>query len=165
MALGRKTTSWKDDLKAIPSLQNVIGISTNSLNSYGFNQEEAILKWLPAIRGGSSISVLSNSLKNVKTFVTGSYYNVALTSEGGVWTWGSNTQGQLGLGDSDKRSEPTLVPYLEDIIEIAGGSSSNSVYALKKDGSVWGRGNQSYQLGKSGENSLIPTPTFFSNKN
>ena len=61
-----------------------------------------------------------------------------------------------GAGDTESRLQPTLVSGLKDVIEIAVGGSS--MYALTKDGSVWGWGANSYsELGNGNtNNSLVP---------
>lgn len=84
---------------------------------------------------------------------------VALSSDGTVYAWGSNQQGQLGLGDSANRSRPVAVPGL------CGGSAvsavetgHNSSLALCADGTVWTWGlNADGQLG-DGSTTLRRSP-------
>lgn len=64
---------------------------------------------------------------------------VALKSDGSVWTWGDNRQGQLGLSEIEKTSRPTRVEGIEKITSIAAGNSLT--FVVKNDGSVWGWGN------------------------
>ena len=40
----------------------------------------------------------------------GNGHTVALSAEGGVFAWGSNFDGRLGLGDADPRILPVEVP-------------------------------------------------------
>ena len=78
---------------------------------------------------------------------------VALRNDGTVWTWGSNTYGQLGNGSSVNSMLPVQVKsadgnsFLADIVQISAGYVHSM--ALKKDGTVlaWGR-NDGGQLGK-----------------
>ncbi len=80
---------------------------------------------------------------------SGSYHTLAVTDEGELYAWGGfNFQGQLGLGDTMSRSEPTLVddgdgnPWRK---VAAGGSHS---MAIREDGTLWAWGsNASGQLG------------------
>ncbi|MGB9864341.1 MAG: RCC1 domain-containing protein [Candidatus Saccharicenans sp.] len=76
-------------------------------------------------------------------------YSSALMSDGTVFSWGFNGDGQLGLGISDHQdthSLPKKIPYLSNITAIAAGW--NHALALDKDGKVWAWGNNSYgQLG------------------
>lgn len=39
----------------------------------------------------------------------GAAYSVALDEHGAVYVWGSNAQGQLGLGDQTDRNSPSLL--------------------------------------------------------
>ena len=72
---------------------------------------------------------------------------IALTKNGEVYTWGRNTNAELGVGDSTYRSYATRVKgvdgngYLENIIDVAN-SETNS-YAIDKQGNLygWGYGN------------------------
>ena len=82
-------------------------------------------------------------------------FTVALKSDGTVWTFGYNGYGQLGLGDTAKRTEPTKVE-IEGIIDIACGT--NHVLLLKQDGTIWAMGLNNYgQLGNNTTaNALTP---------
>ncbi len=44
----------------------------------------------------------------------GNYHFVALKANGTVWTWGLNSNGQLGLGDTTNRTEPIKADKLAD---------------------------------------------------
>lgn len=61
---------------------------------------------------------------------------------GHVACWGSNEVGQLGLGDFQDRYEPTWIPGLDSVIEIAVGDFA--MCALRADGSVWCWGMNAY---------------------
>ncbi len=85
-------------------------------------------------------------------------YSLALKSDGSVWGWGDNSNGQLGLGDNIERNVPTQVGPDTDWTAPAAGFSHT--LALKDDGSLWAWGaNASGQLGL-GDNidRSVPTP-------
>ncbi|WP_257462353.1 RCC1 domain-containing protein [Archangium lipolyticum] len=66
--------------------------------------------------------------------------------DGRLYTWGQNTQGQLGLGDKEPRSTPVLVAELPRVASIV--INSNTSLAVLEDGTVWTWGaNASGQLG------------------
>lgn len=79
---------------------------------------------------------------------------VLLDSTGGLWSWGDNGSGQLGLGtpdpadafDATDRSSPTAVPGVSTAVTLAGGYTHT--LALLDDGTVVAMGdNGSGQLG------------------
>lgn len=73
-------------------------------------------------------------------------HNLALKSDGTVWAWGSNSDGQLGDGTDIDRNTPIQVGGLSHVIAIAGGGAHS--IALKSDGTVWAWGcNWAGQLG------------------
>jgi alpha-tubulin suppressor-like RCC1 family protein len=69
----------------------------------------------------------------------GSFYTMALKSDGTVWTWGDNTSGQLGDGTLTTRINPIRVSALTGITAIDAGGYHT--VALKSDGAVWMWGN------------------------
>ena len=61
-------------------------------------------------------------------------HNVALRSDGTVWTWGLNTNGQLGDGTTTNSNVPIQVPGITNAIAVAAGG--NHTLALLADGTV-----------------------------
>jgi hypothetical protein len=53
--------------------------------------------------------------ERVVSISTGNFHTVVLTAEGEVFTFGSNASGQLGVGDTMKRSGVSQVKLPEDI--------------------------------------------------
>jgi len=93
----------------------------------------------------------STYLSNITAIAGGQNHTVALKSDGTVWSWGSNSSGQLGDGTTTNRSYPVQIKtsestYLSNIIAIGAGLVYTAV--LKSDGTVWSWGLNSYgQLG------------------
>ena len=85
-------------------------------------------------------------IDGVKAVALGSSHSVLLKTEGTVWTWGTNSYGQLGNGTSVSSNRPLQVSGLSGITAVAAGAMSTM--ALKWDGTVWSWGNNaSGQLG------------------
>lgn len=81
------------------------------------------------------------------TVATGSNHTVVRASDGTVWTWGNNANGQLGLGDTTQRKVPTKITSLTGITQVAAGLN-HSVALKSSDGSLWAWGlNNLGQLG------------------
>jgi alpha-tubulin suppressor-like RCC1 family protein len=74
-------------------------------------------------------------------------HNLVLRSDGTVLTWGNNTNGQLGNGQTGGyKNVPIQVNNLNSAIAIAAGQ--NFSLALKADGTVWAWGSNNIgQLG------------------
>ncbi len=73
-------------------------------------------------------------------------HSVALRNDGTVFTWGSNADGQLGLGLTSNQPTPARIDGFRDVLALSAGASH--VVALKRDGTVWAWGsNQAGKLG------------------
>jgi len=88
-------------------------------------------------------------LSGIVAISAGGSHSVALKSDGTVWTWGYNTDGELGDGTTTQRISPVQVPAFSGVVAVAAGNGHTM--ALKGDGSVWVWGsNGFYQLGDGG---------------
>lgn len=89
---------------------------------------------------------------------TGEAFCLALAVDGTVWSWGNNSNFQLGQGTSvGQNPTPKQIPNFNGIVALAGGV--NHSVALKTDGSVWTwGGNSEGQLGEGSTTSqrLVP---------
>lgn len=71
--------------------------------------------------------------------------SAAIKSDGTLWTWGQNTYGLLGDGNSATRGWAKSIA-LSGVVALAGGA--NHLLALKSDGSVYAWGSNGYgQIG------------------
>ena len=66
-------------------------------------------------------------------------FSLAIKTDGTLWSWGLNTNGQLGLGNITHRSSPVQVGSLTNWSEIAAGV--NFSLATKTDGTLWSWGD------------------------
>jgi len=54
--------------------------------------------------------------EDVIDVATGEFHTLAVQSDGNLWSWGGNSAGQLGIGDSSRRStNPTRVIFTDFI--------------------------------------------------
>ncbi|HPX18784.1 MAG TPA: hypothetical protein PKW43_08440 [Deltaproteobacteria bacterium] len=76
----------------------------------------------------------------------GGWHNLGLKSDGTLWAWGDNNQGQLGLGDWRERFAPERVGADADWVSVSAGGLHS--LALRANGTLWAWGcNLSGQLG------------------
>jgi len=80
------------------------------------------------------------------TVAAGNYHALGIKSDGTLWAWGSNSSGQLGLGDIVKRQLPVQIGSRNDWDKVFPCYFSS--FAIANDGSLWAWGNNS--LGKLG---------------
>lgn len=72
----------------------------------------------------------------------------AIKTDGTLWTWGYNNNGELGIGTKSNRSSPGTVTSTTDWKQVSAGP--NFMAAIKTDGTLWTWGyNASGQLGNS----------------
>ncbi|CAM6018832.1 unnamed protein product [Sphagnum balticum] len=89
----------------------------------------------------------------------GGFFTMALTLEGQLWSWGGNSNYELGRGDQRSSWKPRPVPAVEKthLLQVACGGFHTA--ALTEDGKVltWGHGRHG-QLGHGDLNSAkVPT--------
>ena len=107
--------------------------------------------------GGGVEKISSPAQIGAKTnwrILGGTTYSMAqaINTDGELWTWGTNTDGHLGVNDTTQRSSPVQVPGTTWNKLIGGHSLYYASGAIKTDGTlwVWGRNND----GILGQNNL-----------
>jgi len=98
-------------------------------------------------------------LAGITQVAAGPTHNLALTRDGKVMSWGSNSTGELGVGTRATGWTPAAVTGLTNIVAIAAGSGQGTYgvsAAVRQDGTlwVWGSGG-SAMMGNGVRN---PTP-------
>ena len=83
-------------------------------------------------------------MDNVAYVSAGDNFTMAIKTDGSLWAWGRNNNGQLGDGTTITGYAPIRI--LDDVDSVSAGRSF--VMAIKSDGSLWTWGNNSSgQLG------------------
>jgi alpha-tubulin suppressor-like RCC1 family protein len=154
------------DGSALPLLlddsSETVAVSTGpgSLHNLLLKGDGSVLAWgsntFGQLGDGTNISKIAPVLvtgfgsgSGIIAIATASSHSLALRSDGTVFTWGLNSNGQLGDNTVISKNAPVQVNGLgpgSGIVAIAAGGSHS--LALKADGTVWAWGlNTNGQLG------------------
>ncbi|WP_051318216.1 Ig-like domain-containing protein [Cohnella thermotolerans] len=174
--LGDGTTADRSELVRVKNsdgtgfLSDVYSVSTQFTNSVALKTDGTVWSWgnngSGQVGDGTTtnrltpVQVLGSGgngfLNNVIAISSGGLFNLALKSDGTVWSWGNNSVGQLGVGKSRTSLSLSKFPVqvvnsdntggLTNVVAISAGS--DHALALKADGTVWSWGeNVNGQLG------------------
>ncbi len=166
--LGDGTTTSRPTPVEVPGLSNVIAVSTGAAHTLALKSDGTVWAW-----GGNDHGQLGDNstkdrtapvqvrgetleLSDIIDISASDDHSLALKSDGTVWAWGSNKDGQLGDKTGANRSTFAIqVSELSEVIAVSAGVKHS--LALKKDGDVWAWGSNKY--GQLGDNSTTDRPT------
>ncbi len=100
-------------------------------------------------------------LTDITAIAAGSHHSLALRSDGTVWAWGDNREGQLGDGTNAQRLAPVQVggrAPLIDIRAIGAGNLHSLAIAVTTRSTVWTWGSNWHGELGNGTSDSSPTP-------
>lgn len=108
--------------------------------------------------GDNSVTHRSSPVQTVASSATykrascGQYHTAAIKTDGTLWTWGNNSNGQLGNNSLAHRSSPVQTAAAGTNWKLVSGGYYHTA-AIKTDGTLWTWGHNSY--GDLGDGSTI----------
>jgi alpha-tubulin suppressor-like RCC1 family protein len=157
-----KVTSKSATLMVTP---RVVQISAGASMASARKEDGSVWSWgYPGLQGdgvgangNNSTSIYGKILRavntngtafnNVSTVVNGYSHTLAIKADGSLWSWGDNSNGELGNGKSASGFPPQLNPGavlnangtpFSDVASVSGGF--HYTLAVKTDGSAWAWG-------------------------
>jgi alpha-tubulin suppressor-like RCC1 family protein len=155
--LGDNTTTMvRTPVSVAGAVKTFSRITAGSDHSYAIDKSGRIWSWginnfgQLGINSVTSTNTPQSILGAVKTFckiAAGANHSLGIDKNGRAWSWGLNTNGQLGLNALTSRRTPaSVLGAVKTFCEISGGSLHS--LAIDKNGRVWSWGqNNTGQLG------------------
>ncbi len=164
------TTGTRLSPTAVPAMTNMIAVAVADNHTCAVRNDQEVYCWGNDFvgelgRGSSGMGISTPAPVPLLSGVTvvdiaaGQRSTCVANVDGQVLCWGDNTDGQLGDGTTDDRAAPTVVPALQDVVEVDLGHDG-STCALRAGGDVqcWGDGGN-FRLGnRTLTTQLLPSP-------
>ncbi|MCN0181314.1 RCC1 domain-containing protein [Salinispora arenicola] len=141
---------------SLPSATTVTAVASGGDHSLALTSAGTVLAWGRNHRGqlgdGSTVdkfepvSVDFPAGTTVTAIAGGDDHNLAITSTGGVFTWGSNSSGELGDGTTNDRTTPILVGLPGTTVTTTAGGGHSFAVTSADTVHAWGD-NSDGQLG------------------
>lgn len=149
-------TNWKKVHQGLGSA--TLAIKTDgTLWSWGTNGNGQLGNGTPVTTMQSTPGQIGTDTNWADIFCRNSFV-IALKTDGTLWSWGANTNGQLGDGTNVAKPTPVQIgsdANWSNMISVNG----TSVFAIRTNGTLWAWGyNAAGQLGDgTSANKLVPT--------
>ncbi|HXS36349.1 MAG TPA: T9SS type A sorting domain-containing protein [Flavipsychrobacter sp.] len=131
---------------------NWLAISTGSDVSLALKKDGTLWAWGLNMHGEVGIGTITPGVdtpmqvgadKNWASISAGGSYALAIKTDGTLWAWGDNTFGDLGNGTTTNSKVPIQVDTATDW-KIATASCQETSFAIKKDGTLWAWGDNTF---------------------
>ena len=147
--LGDGSTTNRTTPVQVAGVSNVARIAAGSDFSLARKEDGTIWAWgnnfsgqLGPGGGSMDFSAHPNAVQvtglpaSMTEIAAGPDFCLAIASDGTIWSWGNNSNFQLGQGtDVSQNPIPKQIPNFTNVAAVSGGNNHSA--ALKTDGSVW----------------------------
>jgi alpha-tubulin suppressor-like RCC1 family protein len=160
----------------VDNLTGVVAVAAGGYHSLALRFDGSVVAWgdnpLGELGNGTTTKSLTpvqvagpvgtGTLSGITSIAAGFEHSLALRSDGRVFAWGNNGEGELGDGTTTNRSTPVPVlgisgsGPLTGVVAIVGGTFHN--LALRAGGTVAAWGHNSYGELGNGTTSSSATP-------
>ena len=165
--LGLGNTTDYSSPKQIGALTAWLSVASGSYFSFAVKTDGTLWSWGKNTQGqlGLGNTTDYSSPKQIGALTT--WYQVdgggstaqtlATKTDGTLWSWGSNSFGELGLGNTTSYSSPKQIGALTDWLSITCGTYNSSL-ATRTNGTLWGWGNNTQGILGSGNLTDFSSP-------
>lgn len=144
--VARKVVCGRNSSFAITVHSSVYAWGSNEFGQLGLGREAPKIVAKPMRIRGLPVDVID--------IASGTEHTLALCDSGEVFSWGSNSGGLLGQGDSEATHAPKQIDNLKEVHKVACGGLHS--VALTRGGQIFGWGRaEGGQLGIPEENLLL----------
>jgi alpha-tubulin suppressor-like RCC1 family protein len=158
--LGDGSSAMRTSPASVPGLPATAAVAAGAEHSLALGQDGTLWSWGRNNNGqlgdgtttdhSAPIAIIRPAeMGTVIAIAAGDQHSLALTSDGAVWAWGGNTNGEIGDGTIEMRLTPVRVSAttgMSNIVAVAAGANHN--LALTSAGRLWAWGlNTNGQLG------------------
>ena len=148
-----KITTNTDNIKSICCGGRYTLILKNDDTLWGCGENTYSQLGLGDTSNRTTFTQITTNANNIKSICCGGMHTLILKNDGTLWGCGYNAEGQLGLGDTNRRAILTQITTNANDIKSMYCSGYHTLI-LKNDSTLWGCGtNSSGQLGLGDTNS------------
>lgn len=153
-----RTDVFPQMLDALPSSVKVRDVSCGLGHALFLTDSGRVFSWgnggngrlgLGDVNDRSEASFVEGVAHCFISFIqAGASHSLALSSTGGLWTWGKNSQGQCGCGTNDDVLRPVLVSVNGEVVkEVAAGWEHTLALTFRGAVYAWGCGYKDSRRG------------------